>query len=58
MAEAHEVTVPCTCEEDPEHCRMNLYVADVRIAYAIVEGLRNAVVDLVRTVTRLTGALA
>lgn len=58
LAEAHEVTVPCTCDEDAEHCRMSLYVSDVRIAYAIVEQLREAVVRLVQTVTRLTGALA
>jgi hypothetical protein len=48
--------VPCNCDEEP--CRLEVYVADVRIAYRIVEELRNAIASLVQTVTRLTGVLA
>jgi hypothetical protein len=34
-APSHTVEVFCSCD-DIEHCRMELYVSDVRIAYAAV----------------------
>lgn len=34
----HEVLVPCNCG-DIEHCRMELYVSDVRIAEARIREL-------------------
>ena len=33
---AHEVYVLCNCD-DIEQCRMEVYVSDVRIAYAVAE---------------------
>lgn len=34
----HEVSVLCDCP-DIEHCRMEVYISDVRIAYAEIERL-------------------
>ena len=42
----HFVEVPCNCEEGVEHCRMNLYISDVRIAYASINATRRRNVDL------------
>lgn len=38
----HEVTVPCNCE-DIEHCVMERYVSDVRIAFDEIERFSKAV---------------
>jgi hypothetical protein len=35
----HEVMVPCDCD-NIEACRMELYVSDVRIAYAAIKRLQ------------------
>jgi hypothetical protein len=35
--ESHEVSVLCDCERGVEGCRMERYIADVRIAYAEIE---------------------
>jgi hypothetical protein len=40
----HEVTVPCDCE-DIEHCDMERYIADIRIAFAEIERLSRETVD-------------
>lgn len=37
---AHEVYVPCNCGEEAEHCTMERYISDVRIAWAEIQQLR------------------
>jgi hypothetical protein len=49
----HFVEVACDCEEGVEHCRMNLYVSDVRIAYASINATRRRNVDLLLENERL-----
>lgn len=45
MDQPHVVEVPCNCG-DLEHCRMNPYVSDVRIAYEHNERLIRAIYEL------------
>jgi hypothetical protein len=37
--QSHEVSIMCLCG-DIENCRMERYIADVRIAYAEIEQLK------------------
>jgi hypothetical protein len=46
MAELHEVMVLCDCE-DIECCRMERYIADVRIAFEEIERLSKTIEQVV-----------
>lgn len=44
---AHEVVVPCNCG-DAEHCKLSLYVSDVRIAWAEIQRLYRRLENIAR----------
>jgi hypothetical protein len=53
---AHEVCVPCDCG-NIEACRLELYVSDVRIAYAEMQHMGKVFADVLRNVTVILNVL-